>query len=106
MQVRETLELILTSHALERLRDTSRFPVRPEFSVGQEVRLYHFRRSDSRELVWMCQIAGGFLVGVRRLTKRRQILIALTAINREMFDRSRLVRLGCYRVTVDKITEQ
>ena len=106
MHVRETLELIITSHALERLRDASRFPKVPEFALGQEVRLYHFRRSDTRELVWMCQIAGGFLVGVRRLTKRRQILIALTAISREMFDRSRLVRLGCYRVTVDKITEQ
>ena len=105
-KVRGNLELILTSHALARLNDPSRFPATPELPLNEEVRVFQFRRSDTREIVWMCQIPNGFLVGPRRTTKRRQMLIGLTAINREMFQRSGFVRLGCFRVTVDKITRQ
>jgi hypothetical protein len=54
----------------------------------------------------MCQIRGGFLVGPRKTTRKRQLLVVLTALSKEMFDRSHYVRLACHRVTVDKITEQ
>jgi hypothetical protein len=103
-KVRGTLELILTKHAIERLNDLSRFPATPELTLNQEFRFFQFRRLDTREIVWMCQIQGGFLVGPRKTTKRRQMLIAMTAINKGMFQRSRYVRLGCYRVTVDRVT--
>jgi hypothetical protein len=106
MKVRPNLELILTPHAVERLNDHSRCPVTPELPLDEEVRLFQFRHPDTKETVWICQIRGGFLVGQRRITKRRQMLVAMTALNKEMFKRSHYVRLACHRVTVDKITEQ
>ena len=57
--VRDTLELILTSHALDRLNDSGRFPATPDLPFEKEVRLLHLRRSDTREVVWMVQITGG-----------------------------------------------
>jgi hypothetical protein len=104
--VRETLELIITRHALDRLNDADRFPQSPHLPLNEEIRFFHLRRTDTKESVWMAQVQGGFLVGERRITKRRQMLVAMTAINFEMFRRDRHVRLGCYRVTVDKISIQ
>jgi hypothetical protein len=104
--IRDTLELILTSHAVDRLNDPGRFPATPDLPFEKEVRLFHLRRSDTREVVWMVQITGGFLIGLLRTTKRRQMLVAQTAISREMFRRSQYLRLACHRVMVDRVTQQ
>ena len=68
------LELIVTKHASDRLNDMWRFPSPPSLPLDEEVRLFKYRRTDTKEIVWMCQIDGGFLVGEMRHTKRRQML--------------------------------
>ena len=105
-RMRSTIELIVTEHALDRLNDLSRFPTPPRLRVDEEVRVLQVRRTDNRESVWMCQIEGGFLVGVLRETRRRQMLIAMTAISRAMFRKTSYSRVACDRVLVDKITIQ
>jgi hypothetical protein len=100
------LELIVTEHASERLADEVRFPAPPSLPFNEEVRLLKFQHIDAKHLVWMCQIDEGFLVGDMRHTRRRQMLVAMTALSRDMVRNSRYVRLACHRVFVDKITFQ
>jgi hypothetical protein len=76
--MRSTIELIVTEHALDRLDP-------PRLRVDEEVRVLQVRRIDNRERVWKCQIESGFLVGVLWETRRRQMLIAMTAISRAIF---------------------
>lgn len=105
-RMRSTIELIVTEHAHDRLNDATRFPTPPRLRVDEEFRVLQFRRTDSGEDVWMCQIEGGFLVGVLRETRRRQMLIAMTAISRPMFRKASYNRVACHRVLVDKIAVQ
>lgn len=104
--MRGTLELIITEHALERLNDLSRFSAYPEVAVNDEVRLHHLRRVDSKEAVWMCQVQGGFLVGNFQKTKRRQMLIAMTAWGKNMVRKTFYIRIACHRLVVERITWQ
>jgi len=96
----------VTEHALQRLNHMSRFDTPPRLQVDEDVRIIQFRRADNREHFWMCQIEGGFLVGVLRETKKRQMLIAVTAISRSMFRKASYIRIARHRVLVDKITLQ
>ena len=72
--------------------------------MDEEVRVLHLRRLDNREDVWMCRVEGGFLVGMLLNTRRRQMLVATTAISRAMFHKASYNRLACHRILVDKIT--
>jgi hypothetical protein len=103
--VRRTIKLIITQHALDRLNDMGRFETPPRLPMDEEVRVLHLRRLDNREDVWMCRVEGGFLVGMLRNTRRRQILVAMTAISRAMFHhKASYRRVACHRLLVDKIT--
>ena len=66
--------------------------------------MLHLLRRDSKEDVWMCQVDGGFLVGILENTRYRQMLKAMTAINRTMFRKASYRRVACHRLLVDKIT--
>jgi len=48
------LELIVTKHASDRLNDMWRFPSPPSLPLDEEVRLFKYRRTDTKEIVWMC----------------------------------------------------
>lgn len=106
MRIRPALELILTHHAMDRLQNRERFPVPPALPIGKEVRLMQFRNLATKQNVWMCQIPGGFLVGERRTTRKRQMLVVMTALSKEMVRRGSHLRLSCHRVVVDKIAYQ
>jgi hypothetical protein len=71
--VRSTIELVVTRHALDRLNDISRFETSSRLSIDTEVGVFHLRRTVDRTDVWMRQIEGGFLVGMRRNSRRRQL---------------------------------
>jgi hypothetical protein len=106
MRIRPTLELFVTDHAMDRLQNRERFPVPPALPIDTEVRFMQFRNLVTKRIVWMCQIPGGFLVGERRTTRKRQMLVVLTALSKQMVRRSSHLRLSCHRVVVDKITYQ
>jgi hypothetical protein len=99
-----TIELIMTQHALDRMNDMSRFAAPPRLPIDEEVRVLHLLRRDSKEDVWMCQVQGGFLVGLLRNTRQRQMLVAMTAISRAMFLKASYRRVARHRLLVDKIT--
>lgn len=103
IRIRPTLELIVTHHAMDRLQNRQRFPVPPALPIDTEVRLMEFRNLATKQNVWMCQIPGGFLVGERRTTRKRQMLVVLTALSKEMVGRGSHLRLSCHRVMVEKI---
>jgi hypothetical protein len=104
--MRETIELILTDHAVARLNDRGRFDLPPQVRLNDNVRLLHLRRVDNKEAVWMCQSDGGFLVGELKNTKRCQMLIVKTAISRTMYRKTAYIRIACHRLVIDKITLQ
>jgi hypothetical protein len=100
------LELIVTDRTMDRLQDRWRFPIPPDLPIDTEVRLHQFRNLTTKQVVWMCETPRGFLVDTRRVSRKRQMLAVMTALNKKMVDRAAYLRVSWHRVVVDKITPQ